>query len=254
MKKFITVVTMLFVIAVTTLSAAVLETVHLKNGSVINGIIIEEKPGEFLKIKTRDGNIFHYNLDEVEKITRSEAGYRGGYSSFSGDGGAKAGYRGFLEAGYTIGVGDYGEGRVDITTSHGYQVCPYFFAGVGVGLNYYTNGEVFGVPLFADLRADILNNNITPFVDFKIGYSVADVSGFYMCPSLGCRFGFGNNLGMHISVGYTYQKYKYKGTIGYYTYNYDDYGYGYSYPSYHSRSFSESVNVGGITLKLGFEF
>ncbi|MDE6527581.1 MAG: hypothetical protein K2L78_00855, partial [Muribaculaceae bacterium] len=120
-----------------------------------------------------------------------------------------------------------------------YQVCPYFFAGAGVGFNYWTGGDAISVPLFADLRADILDNWFTPFVDLKIGYSVADISGFYMSPSIGCRFGFGNNLGMHLSLGYTLQK----ATAIYY---------GYSY--YNFFTFEKKVNAGGVTLKLGLEF
>lgn len=242
MKHFLaTAVTAVFM-AATLVAHADVETVHLKNGSVIHGTIIEQKPGESLKIQTRDGNIFHYEMSDVDKITKDTA-QRSGISSFNNVGGAKTGYRGFLDLGYTIGVGDYAAGRLDITTTHGYQTCPYFFIGVGTGIHYYTEGSSIGVPLFADLRADFLDNWVTPFFDFKIGYSVADISGFYMCPSIGCRFGFGNNLGMHISLGYTLQK----ATATYYSYYYGYYGASFSYHE-------ESVNVGGITLKVGLEF
>jgi len=45
------------------------ETVYLKNGSMIKGTIIEEIPNKSLKLETRDGSIFVYQMDEVEKIT-----------------------------------------------------------------------------------------------------------------------------------------------------------------------------------------
>ncbi|GEM_PF-664726 len=44
------------------------DVVYLKNGSVINGTIIEQVIGKSIKIKTADGNVFFYNLDEVKKF------------------------------------------------------------------------------------------------------------------------------------------------------------------------------------------
>jgi hypothetical protein len=46
------------------------EVVYLKNGSVIHGIIIEQIPNISIKIKTYDGNIFAFKIDEIEKITK----------------------------------------------------------------------------------------------------------------------------------------------------------------------------------------
>lgn len=40
-------------------------------------------------------------------------------------------YKGYVDAGYSIGIGDYEFGRVEINTSHGYQFTPYFFLGAG---------------------------------------------------------------------------------------------------------------------------
>ena len=49
------------------------DVVYLKNGSVIRGIVIEQVPGQSLKIKTKDGSVFVYKMDEVQKITKEEA-------------------------------------------------------------------------------------------------------------------------------------------------------------------------------------
>lgn len=43
--------------------------VYLKNGSVINCVILEQSPNEYIKIKTIDGSIFVFKIDEVDKIT-----------------------------------------------------------------------------------------------------------------------------------------------------------------------------------------
>ncbi len=46
------------------------EVVYLKNGSIIRGVIIEQIPNVSLKIKTKDGNVFFYKMEDVEKITK----------------------------------------------------------------------------------------------------------------------------------------------------------------------------------------
>jgi hypothetical protein len=46
------------------------EVVYLKNGSIIKGIIIEQVPDVSVKIQTKDGNIFVYKMEEIERITK----------------------------------------------------------------------------------------------------------------------------------------------------------------------------------------
>ena len=48
------------------------DVVYLKNGSKIKGVLIEQIPNKSLKIQTKDGSIFNYNMDEVEKITKEK--------------------------------------------------------------------------------------------------------------------------------------------------------------------------------------
>lgn len=166
----------------------------------------------------------------------------GGKASSSTDNGEyalSAGYKGFVDLGYGIGVGDYSAGRVEFQTTHGYQFNPYFFAGVGAGYSYYTDGSVSSIPIFADFKAGFPINRITPFFDFKIGYSVLDVDGFYLSPSVGARFATGARTGVSLALGYEMQKYE----MSYYYYSY-----------YYSVSGTERVNAGAITIKLGFDF
>ena len=39
--------------------------VHLKNGSVIRGRILEQRPGEPLKIETQGGSMFVHTMEEI---------------------------------------------------------------------------------------------------------------------------------------------------------------------------------------------
>lgn len=126
------------------------------------------------------------------------------------DDGIPQGYRGFADFSYTLGVGDWGKkhDRVGIMTSHGCQIAPQFFAGLGVGFNYYFNGDddVYSLPVFAHFRSDILNNEITPYVDLRVGYSFLDVKGFYINPAVGCRFELSDDIGLNVGIGYTMQQ------------------------------------------------
>lgn len=220
------------------------ETVYLKNGSIIRGIIVEQVPNESLKIQTRDGNLFVYSLNEVEKITKEglEPSYK--QSNNSSD---KVGYKGFVDLGYSIGVGESYKrvDRLEFSTSHGYQFNPYFYLGAGAGLNYFHDAEIVSVPLFANPRLNLPTNGpVSPFIDLKIGYTVSEyVKGFYLAPSVGLRFDLKDNKALNFTVGYTMQKVR-----GTYYYYYDSY-----YGSYYDE-YSSNVNAGAITLKLGFEF
>ena len=215
------------------------EVVYLKNGSIIRGTIIEQVPGESLKIQTGDGSIFVFFLSEVSKITKE--GTMKAYSStrkYSVPGnGVKTGYRGFIDLSYTVGTGDYSSGRVEFSTSQGYQFNPYFYAGLGAAVHYYHEDDVVEVPIFADFRADILDQKISPFIDLKLGYTVHENTGFYMSPTVGCRFGLGENVALNVGIGYTMQKME----VNYFTYSY-------------SYAGSERKNIGGFSFRVGLEF
>lgn len=213
----------------TSVAQNVQEVVYLKNGSVVRGVVIEQVPGVSLKVQTSDGSIFAYQMSEVVKITKESANYRNGNSMrLNNNSGNETGYKGFIDLGYTIGVGDWGIDRLELSTSHGCQFNPYLYIGAGIAANYYFDAEVVGLPIFAHVRGNILNNSISPYVDFRIGYSpLEDVQGFYMAPSVGCKI-----YSFNVSLGYVMQK------ASYYDYYYGD----------------SSENCGGFSLKVGFEF
>ncbi len=193
------------------LAQQIQEVVYLKNGSVIRGTIIEQIPNSSLKIQTNDGSIFAYEMNEVEKITK-ESSPKGTTYTYNGssrlDGnGAKRGYRGFMDLGYTIGTGGWVDtNRLEFATSHGYQFNPYFYLGAGAGVHYYHQADLVEIPIFADFRVDILNHRITPYIDFRIGYTVYEEAGFYAAPTGGCRINMAG-IALNIGIGYTIQKF-----------------------------------------------
>lgn len=222
------------------------DVVYLKNGSVIRGVVVEQVPGVSLKVQASDGNMFVYEMSEVEKMTK-EASPRqygrqgnnyGGLQNLS-RGYRPNGYRGFMEFGGGPGVGDYGDGFVSFSTSHGGQISPYFYLGAGLGFDYHIGYQAFFLPIFADLRANFLDNNITPYFGAKIGYSVFDVTGFYFNPTFGVDFALDSRLGFNFSLGYNLQS----APVDHYYYS----RYGYS-------MISKKEIIGGITFKFGVHF
>jgi len=47
-----------------------MDVVYLKNGSIIKGIIVEQVPGQAIKLQTADGSVFVFESEEITKMTR----------------------------------------------------------------------------------------------------------------------------------------------------------------------------------------
>lgn len=89
-----------------------------------------------------------------------------------------------------------------------------WFAGLGVGLDYYTMRTV---PLFLDVRKEIFNRKRTPFfyadagIHFdwlrskeKSGWGSSDYDrGLYYDAGVGYKFGLGKRDALQLSMGYT---------------------------------------------------
>jgi hypothetical protein len=148
------------------------DAVHLLSGRVIYGIIEEFEPDDFVSIRTNTGKVYEYSMDDVRRVQRGSTGKSGSRSSTSArtssrqnidneyndeyndrqnrrparnnDGGMNHsdgsvnGYKGAFDLGYTLPVGVGEKGRLEVHTSHGYQLNDYLFVGVGMGLHVYS--------------------------------------------------------------------------------------------------------------------
>lgn len=147
------------------------------------------------------------------------------------------GYRGFVDYGFLYGTGDFdGSTMNEISTTHGYQILPQLFVGGGVGVHLYkfdeSDGIKYNLPVYGDIRWDILQTKFTPFIDVKGGYSVAgEFTGAYLNPSIGCRMALGDKLGLNLGVGYTYMK------TGYYW-----------------KATGNDLNMTGVSIHIGLDF
>lgn len=239
MKKIFILVVVCMMAFITSATAQTMqEVVYLKNGSIIKGIVIEQIPGASLKIQTYDGSIFVYPMSEVEKITKELATRQRNHNNTKPhhkEMTLDKGYRGFADLGITFGVGSHANSRLELMTTHGYQIIPQLFIGAGVGAHYYVDASDIAVPLFADIRYDILNTPITPFTDVKAGYSVAGITGFYFSPTLGCSFKTSDKLRLNLGVSYSMQNAPY-----FYYWN--------------GFYWSDRANCHGLSIKVGIDF
>jgi len=216
------------------------DVIYLKDNSVVRGIIIEQIPNESIRIQTENGTILSFSIEDIDRIakgirenssvTRPQKPYKPRKMYEVKE------YNGFVDVGFTLGIGEYGYSRFEVSTAHGYRFNPYIFAGLGVGIHYYDDRDLV-LPVFANFRYSMLKTMTSPFIDLKGGYSfrLSGVfeDGLYFAPSVGLRFMAINNVITNFSIGYTYQM------LGVY----DS-----TTVSYISRS------AGGVAFKLGVEF
>lgn len=152
------------------------------------------------------------------------------------------GYKGYVDAGYSIGIGDYEFGRIEVNTSHGYQFNPYFFLGAGTGVHFMSSYETIidvrdskvDIPVFANIRCNFSKKKISPFIDFKGGTFVTNNGGLYLNGSVGCRFALNESQAVNIAIGYALEKLEFENV---------------NYKIPYSTNDTEA-----ITLKIGFEF
>lgn len=177
------------------------EVIYLKNGSVINGIIIEEVPNLKIKIQTSDGNIFEYQMSEIEKFAKripAKTEYNKPYQTspqviiqtpkFSDSTNpkpvvVKQNYKDFLKEGFigiteigTLFAGDsYGRNYTYFSFNQviGGRTSQHFSIGMGFGVD--VNAEkyfrILKVPVTLDTRIYFIKKRFSPFLNIAPGYS-----------------------------------------------------------------------------------
>lgn len=169
---------------------------------------------------------------------------------------AKNCYRGYVDAGYSVGIGDYDFGRYEVNTSHGYQINPYLFIGAGTGLHFMASYKTkdmdipldirdskVDIPVFANIRCNFLKRKVSPFVDVKGGTYVTNSGGLYVNASAGCRFSINEKQAINLSVGYATEKLQFE-TFDRFT----------SHTSMDYTRYTTLYGTEAVTIKLGFEF
>jgi small nuclear ribonucleoprotein (snRNP)-like protein len=211
-------------------------TVYLRNGSIITGQLTELQEGGEMKIETPNRSIVYFTERTLKEVVssdnpatprprttvpdqqtvlpgrrttpRTQTTPRNPYAVKETQDARLldeplpviSGYKGFLDAGYTMKMGDLSSSRIEVSTSHGYQINSSLFVGLGFGANLYsdgfyknstyTNDSIGGpkdvmakaadslnisatLPIFVDIRYNFIpEGQIIPFVGLKAGYSM----------------------------------------------------------------------------------
>lgn len=224
--------------------AAMEDVIYLKDGRVLRGNISQNIPGKFVRIETNDDQSVMLKWDEVDRVasepvkksssrTASSAssgssGRNSGSSgrnlssdNRSGAGGVnrggssvalatdfEPGYKGLVETGYDFGV-SWSPNQFKINVINSYQFIPILITGIGLGTRISYSNVIdrfsFSFPLFADLRAVILEGRFTPYVATGLGTSFNSKFkslGFFANPGLGVRYWLNDRMGLNFGLNY----------------------------------------------------
>lgn len=165
----------------------------------------------------------------------------------------QVGYKGFIEAHYSFGAGEYATNQLVVTTSHGVKLLnSHLFLGGGIGFGVSTEIDelkIYNLPLFADLRYSFSNGKVRPFVAGKIGSAYLfeknhdggyyHDGGFFVLPSIGAAFTVLKHSEITASLGYAYHS----ATVEWW-----------NYPPNSQSHVRKGYNAGGILISIGISF
>jgi hypothetical protein len=167
-----------------------------------------------------------------------------------------SGYRGYADIGYTFGLDSYKFGRVEVNTTHGYQINPYFFIGAGVGMHFMSSYQTpdmiialdtrkskVSIPVYAAARVNFSKRIVSPFFDIKGGTYVNNGDGLYLAAAIGCRIATTDKQGLNFSLGYTVEKLEFETFSTFLN----------SYSMNYVRS-ARQLETDGFFIKIGYEF
>lgn len=201
------------------MSAQDADHVYLKSGSVIRGKILEIEPADHVKIQDMCGNIWFYKIEEVEKITSEP--FESESETNKASLGFNAGFVNMTSMGFLVGSSHNAQvAPFSLLMVNGYRTSSGLFGGIGTGIEFFSTSYL---PLFIDLRYDLIGKDVVPYVVAKGGYGFPisgdyteyDVSYEY---SGGALFGAGIGLKIRtrehfawdIELLYRYQETSYK--------------------------------------------
>lgn len=220
------------------------DLVHLQNGSILRCRILEYKPDDIIKIEIQGGSVLVYKAAEVLKIDRNAI-----IASPAKEEIEKTNHIYFNELYFSAFMnilGGYKEvpswwgGTQNVPTlgigfkfSGGKAVNRHLMLGAGVAWSFMNNYFMFSshIPIFAELRGDMLKKNNALYYSFQIGYNAALMrralswsgatmtsakGGFYVSPAIGLRLAsrYKNHFSLEFGYGIHTASYTYTGTNG----------------------------------------
>ena len=219
--------------------------IHLKNGSVIKGKPVYSSDPQTVGVRS-SGNIYMFNLSEVDTITSSRP-LKGGRQTME--------FRYFFRTALGILPGNSYNEQVApaiFSASFNRQVYKTLSAGIGSGMEFY-NDATF-IPLYANMEYRFRDTRFSPVVFMRTGYLFAASEtvttggyypvmpeyydyitlpgngpveltprgGFMINPGIGMNIMVSNGFGFFLGFGYRYHKISFEGDNEYLlSYNYN---------------------------------
>ena len=222
MKKLVLILMM--AIAMTTQMMALdrvsISTIHLRNGQTVEGVITS-RDDNHVEISTLDGMSYSFAMTEVDHI--SHQARKKNYDT--------AKFRGFIDLGYSLGVGSPRNNFWLLETSFGYAFTPKTYLGAGIGVHNFNpiissypertdkaqpepndpNWRYPFIPVYVEGRYNFKSETFnTPFVSLKVGATFINHKGFYTSPTIGYHFKSSQFFSFNVGVGYALHTAHYK--------------------------------------------
>ncbi len=138
-------------------------------------------------------------------------------------------YRGIIELGYALGVGNYGSDNFRFNFINGIMIGRFSSIGLGLGYRRYFEENFTGhtlfspksqIPVFLDLRTSFSTRKVTPYLALGIGGSASIVrvnsdststkqEGLFFCPSGGIWFNVSDRFAVFAGIAYEMQRLEY---------------------------------------------
>ena len=195
-------------------------TIHLRNGQSLEGVIMSRTEQQVV-LSTLDGMDHTIAMSDIDHI--DHATLKKNYDT--------ARFRGFIDLGYSMGVGSPRNDFWLLETSFGYAITPKAYLGAGIGIHNFKpaissypkrtdkplpedNDPEWRypfIPIYAEGRYCLKNESLsTPWISLKVGATFINHKGFYTSPSIGWHFATGQYFTFNVGVGYALHTAHYK--------------------------------------------
>ncbi|MBQ7856742.1 MAG: hypothetical protein IJ348_06485 [Alistipes sp.] len=152
-------------------------TVKLRSGIIVRGDIVEQIPNESITVRTADGDVFVYRMNEVASIKYADEVQKKEIAEKKLANGGKfmknKGYEGSVFGFFGADALDYGQPTYGVNIINGYRFNPYFYIGLGVGYRRFLNSPAHSIPLYLNLKANFIKDRrVSPFVSVNAGVNL----------------------------------------------------------------------------------
>jgi hypothetical protein len=192
------------------------DVVYLKNGSRIQGIILQLYPDSIVQIKQMGGSVWIFSMKEVSMIAKED---RTRHKAVIADG---IGYQFGMDAGFLIGSGNSENvAPIGVHMLNSYRIIPSVAAGIGAGLEFFRTTQI---PLYLDVRYYYNRKFYAPYlfvqggamlplgkeINYAEGLTYKGKTGYMINSGIGFLFPMSEKSAFSLSFSYRFQELLYE--------------------------------------------